>query len=187
MSKIIIKERPPKKHKVRSGESHRLSKGHWYGFLPRRWQYYIMHLMVKLRLVRRYDLITITVHGQGGDRTVHGYNIIPDVGIKTLGDILVGDEVTDFDLAFIEPGSGTTTPVVGNTDVETALAGSPTPARLAFTTQDRAAASPFEVEIAAFVSTGDYTRPQTINELTVWWNDDPGTKLFGRAVLATVS
>ena len=171
--------------KIKQRERHSLSGGHWYRFLPRKWQYYVMHLMVKLHLVKRYDRVTVTVHRQGGDITVHGYNLIPDVGIKKLGEILVADETTDIDLAFLEPGEGTTTPAIGDTDVEDPLEGSPHPARLPFTTQTVSASSPFEIEIAAFISTADYTRPQTISELTVWWNDDPGTKLFGRAVLAS--
>jgi len=145
--------------------------------------------MVKLGLVRRYDRVSVTVHKDGikrpTDKTHYGYNIITDVGIKKLGDILIGDETTDLDLAFLEPGEGTTTPAIGDTDVEDPLEGSPHPARLAQTDQTRSASSPFEVEISAFIGTTTYDRPQTISELTVWWDDDPGTKLFGRAILGT--
>ena len=171
--------------KVTINERHSLSKGHWFRFLPRKWQFWVMHIAVKLHLVRRYDYVKVVVHGQDKDKTTYGYNLIPDVGIKILGDILAGVETTDTDLTFIEPGEGTTAPVIGDTDVEDPLEGSPHPARLPFTVQARSATTPFEIEISAFIATDDYTRPQTINELTVWFNDDAGTKLFARAVLAS--
>jgi len=178
MAKIIFKER------LNFGKGN-----HWYRFLPRKWQFWIMHISVKLGLVRRYDRVTVILHKNGiktkHDKKYYGYNLIPDVGITKLGDILIGDETTDLDLAFLEPGEGTTPPVIGDTDVEDPLEGSPHPARLPQTAQTRAASSPFEVEISAFIDTGDYDRPQTISELTVWWNDDPGTKLFGRAILGS--
>ena len=175
MSKLEIRER------------HSLSKGHWFRFLPRKWQFWIMHIAVKLKLVRRYDRVSVTIHHDGikrtTDKTVYGYNLIPDVGIKHLGDMLIGAETTDIDLAFIEPGEGSTAPVIGDIDVEDALEGSPHPARLPETNQTRSVTTPFEVEISAFVGSTDYTRPQTISELTVWFNDDPGTKMFARAIL----
>ena len=109
-------------------------------------------------------------------------NIITDTGIKRLGDILAAVESTDIDLGFIEPGSGTTTPVIGDTDTETPLT---TADRLAATLQTRSASSPFEVVIEAFINSTKYDRPQTINELCVFFTPDETGDLFARGVLVT--
>jgi len=70
----------------------------------------------------------------GGEFTVNVYledgtvvtsycqNIITDLGIKHLGDILAAVESTNIDLGFIEPGSNTTLPVIGDLDIGTGLA-----------------------------------------------------------------
>ena len=118
----------------------------------------------------------------GKDEYSSIYNIITDVGIKHLGDILAGIDTTNIDLGFIEPGSGTTTPVIGDTDTETEL----TPQdRLAATAQTRSTSSPFEVVIEAFIDSSKYTRPQTINELCVFFTPDDSGDLFARGVLTT--
>jgi len=109
-------------------------------------------------------------------------NIIVDVGIKHLGDVLNGDETTNIAFAFMEPGSGTTTPVIGDTDTETPL----TPAdRMPVTNVTRSTTSPFEVTAELFLATGDYTRPQTINELVVFFGPDETGDIFARGVLTT--
>ena len=171
---------------VKIVERHRISANHWYRFLPRRLQFWIAHIGVKLGIIRRYGYLQVTVHHPDGtDSIARGYNIIPDVGIKLWGDILANVETTDLDIAFMEPGEGTTTPVIGDIDVADELEGSPTPARLAVTSVVRNVSTPFDVVAETFVTTSDYTRPQTINELTIWMNDDPATKLFARGVLGT--
>jgi len=127
---------------------------------------------------------SIVVHKKNGDTKVQvAKNIITDVGIKHLGDILAGFETTDIDLGFIEPGEGTTEPAIGDTDTEDELEGSPT-ARIAVTAQSRQSSSPFEISIEGFIDSGDYTRPQTISELCVFFTPVGGV-LFARALLAT--
>jgi len=127
---------------------------------------------------------TIKVFRQGGDIEIGcANNLIVDVGIAQLGDILAGVETTDIDLGFIEPGEGLTTPAPGDTDTEDELEGSPT-ARLAATVQARNASTPFEVSIEAFLDTAAYTRPQTINEMCVFFTPVGGT-LFARGLLDT--
>ena len=123
------------------------------------------------------------VHRANGIDEYHSCNnIITDVGIKHLGDILNNSNTTQTDFAFMEPGSGTTTPVIGDTDTETPL----TPAdRKAVTAVTRSTSSPFEVVAELFLGTGDYTRPQTVNELCVFFEPDETGDLFARGVLAS--
>ena len=156
---------------------------HWYRFLPRRWQYYVAHIGIKLGIIKRYGILKVVVtHPDGSTTTSKGYNIIVDNGIKRIGDILAGIETTDIDLGFLEPGSGSTTPVIGDTDTETPL----TPAdRLAATSQTRSAVTPFEVVISTFISSTKYTRPQTINELVVFFTPDETGDAFARGLLST--
>ena len=157
---------------------------HWYRFLPRRWQYYVAHIGIKLGIIRRYGYLKVEVKRAktGKIDTAYGYNIIVDNGIKRIGDILAGIETTDIDLGFLEPGSGTTTPVIGDTDTETPL----TPAdRLAVTLQTRSAVTPFEVVVSTFISSTKYTRPQTINELVVFFTPDETGDAFARGLLST--
>lgn len=124
----------------------------------------------------------IVHEADGTEYIVTTPNIIADIGIKHLGDILNNDETSETHFTFLEPGSGTTTPVIGNTDTETPL----TPAaRKAVTNVTRSTTSPFEVTAEVFLGTGDYTRPQTINELCVFFADDPSGDMFARGVLGT--
>lgn len=176
-----IEERKPKRIKIT--EKYSFSHNHWYGFLPRKWKSTLVKLGIKLGIVKRYGHLMVMVErADGSFDSAEGYNIITDVGIKHIGDILAGDESTNIDLAFMEPGSGTTPAAIGDTDTETPL----TPAdRLAATNQTRATASPFEVVIEAFVSSTKYTRPQTINELCVFFGPDESGDLFARGVLSS--
>lgn len=111
-------------------------------------------------------------------------NLVVDAGIKHLGDILAGIETTNLDLAYIEPGEGTSDTTVGMTDTEDVLEGTPTD-RLAATSQTRSTSSPFEVTISAFINSTDYTRPQTITELNVFFGPQTGGDLFARGKLST--
>lgn len=165
-------------------ERHRIGAAkHWYSFLPRQWQFWVAHIGIKLGIIRRYGrLVVVVTHPDGSTTTSMGYNLIVDNGIKRIGDILAAINATDIDLGFLEPGSGTTIPVIGNTDTETPL----TPAdRLASTAQTRSATTPFEVVITTFISSTKYTRPQTINELCVFFTPDETGNLFARGLLST--
>jgi len=167
---------------MRIKDNFRISKSHWYGFLPRRLQYYLISIAIKLGFIHRYGKLEVIVTSPDGKvKKSQGYNILTDVGLKHLGDILVGTEVTNLTLGFIEPGSGTTTPVVGDTDTETAL----TPAdRLAATVLSRGGSSPFEVVVESFITSTKYTRPQTINELAIFFGPDESGDIFARGLLA---
>jgi len=125
----------------------------------------------------------VTVYPVNGVPVV-GYcnNLIPDIGIKHLGDILAAVESTDIDLGFIEPGSNTTLPVIGDVDIGTGL---PPVDRLPATTQTRSAASPFEVTISAFINSTKYTRPATIRELAIYFGPDESGDLFAHGRLDT--
>jgi len=146
-------------------------------------KFWITHILVKLHVIRQYNRVCVTVHrADGSEEKRYGYNIVVDNAVKRVGDILAAVETTNLDLGFLEPGSGTTTPVFGDTDTETAL----TPVnRLPVTSQTRAAATPFEVEIKAFVDSNEYTRPQTINELCVFFTPDETGDMFGRSLLVS--
>ena len=183
---VRIVERPSplgKHHNIKFRENYKLSSSHWYGFLPRRWQSKLVEIGIKLGIVRRFGYMQIIVdHPDGTFDVVHGYNILPDTAIKHLGDILANVNTTETDLAFMEPGSGTTTPAITDTDTETPL----TPAdRLAVTQVTRGTATPFEVVAETFISSTKYTRPQTINELVVFFEPDETGDIFARGVLGT--
>ena len=167
---------------VKITERHSLGGTHWYGFLPRRLQYYVAAIGVKLGLVHGYGRLKVTVnHPDGTFDRVTGYNIIVDEGIKRLGDILADVETTDIALDFIEPGTGVTTPAIGDTDTETPL----TTADRKPTTLTRSATTPFEVVASFFIASTIYTRPQTINQLCVFFEDDPSGPMFAKGLLAT--
>lgn len=169
--KFIVKER------------HSLGGSHWYRFLPRKWQYYVSVIGIKLGLIRRYGRFQVVVHrANGKEETRIGYNILVDNGIKRIGDILAAVNSTDIDLGFMEPDSGTTTPAIGDTDSETPLT---TADRLAATVQSRAASTPFEVVITTFINSTKYTRPQTINKLNVFFTPDETGDLFDSGLLAS--
>ncbi len=168
---------------IKITERNPLSSGnHWYRFLPRRLQYYVAHIGVKLGLVHSYNRLGVTVnHPDGTFTRVSGYNIIVDEGIKRLGDILADVETTDIALNFIEPGSGVTTPAIGNTDTETPL----TAATRNATVLTRSATTPFEVVASYFIPSTQYTRPQNINQLAVFFEDDPSGVMFALGLLST--
>ncbi len=109
-------------------------------------------------------------------------NLIVDVGVAQLGDVLAAIETTDIDLGFIEPGFGSTEPDVTDTDIEDSIVPED---RLAATAQTRAAASPFEIEISAFINSTKYTRPFTIRELAVFFTPDDTGTLFAHGKLTT--
>ena len=76
-------------------ERHRFSPNHWYRFLPRRIQYYLAYIGIKLGIIRRYGVLSVVVtHPDGSTSTAKGYNIIVDDGIKRIGDILAGKDMT---------------------------------------------------------------------------------------------
>lgn len=164
-------------------DNFRISKSHWYGKLPRLWQRTIVDIGIKLGFIHRYGKLQVVVtHPDGSKSTTYGYNILTDVGLKHLGDILTGAEATNLDIGFIEPGSGTTAPTISDTDTETPLT---TADRLAVTLQSRGTVSPFEITIEGFVNSTKYTRPQTINELAIFFTPDETGDLFARGVLGT--
>jgi hypothetical protein len=164
-------------------DNFRISKSHWYGFLPRRLQYHLVDLAIKLGFIHRYGKLEVVVtHPDGSKSTAHGYNILVNVGLIQLGDILTGAEATNIDIGYIEAGSGTTTPDITDIDTETPL----TPAdRLAATVQTRATSSPYEIVIEAFINSTKYTRPQDINNLNIFFTPDETGTLFARGVLGS--
>lgn len=155
--------------------------------IPRKYRYKIINKLIKWGLIKRYGKFVVKVFDQNGklkDMT-YGYNLVPDVGIKHLGDILAGVETTNLALAYIECGSGTTTPVIGDTDTETPLT---TADRLATTSVTRSATSPFEVTAETFISSTKYSRPASINEVCVFFAPDETGDLFARGLLdATIT
>ncbi len=181
--KFSVEER--KNSKVRFMERFGLSGNHWYGFLPIKVQYYLVSLGIRLGIIRKYGKLMVEVH-RGGDKskteTVYGYNIIPDVSIQHIQDILDGTETTNLDIAFMEAGTGVTTPVIGDTDTETALT---TADRLATTSVVTNATTPFDLVATTFINSTKYDRPQTITELCIFWAPDESGDLFARGLLAS--
>lgn len=162
-------------------DNFRIAKSHWYGFLPRRLQAPLVSFGIKLGLLHRYGKIEVIVTHPDGSKTKRtGYNILTNIGLQHMGDILAGIETTDIDIGFIEAGSGTTTPAIGDTDTETPLT---TADRLAAASQTRSSTSPYHVTIEGFINSTKYTRPQTINELCIFFTPDETGDLFARGVL----
>jgi hypothetical protein len=160
-------------------DKHSLSYNHWYRFLPRRLQYYIAHTGVK----KRYGKLQVVAHHPDGTTEIsNGYNIITDDGIIRLGDILAGVETTNTQIGYIEAGSGTTTPVVGDSALDVPLTG-PGSGRRAVDTQTRSTSSPYEVVVSEFIDSNTYTRDQTINELGIFF-EASDNNMFARGVLA---
>ena len=156
---------------------------HWYGFLPPKIQYYIAKIGIRLGIIRKYGKLTVTVNSPNGkSKTVHGYNIITNDGIKALNTVLGGTETTNTKIAFIEPGKSDTTPTINNTDIGSGL----TPVdRVAITTVTQGSSSPFALVFEAFLSSTKYTRSQTIKELAIYFGPDESGKMFARGVLGT--
>jgi hypothetical protein len=169
---------------IKNLDRHSLSYNHWYRFLPRKLQYYIAHAGVKLGIIKRYGKLQVVAnYPDGTSKTVNGYNIITDDGIIRLGDILAGVETTNTEIGWIEAGSGTTTPVIGDSALATPLTG-PGSGRRAVDTQTRATSSPYEVVVSEFIDSNTYTRDQTINELGIFF-ESTGNNMFARGVLVT--
>ena len=164
-------------------DNFRISKSHWYGGLPRQVQKLIIGAGIKLGIIHRYGKLEVIVnHADGSQNKTVGYNLLTNNGLTHLGDILIGVEATNFVLGFIEAGSGTTIPSVFDAAVNAPL--SPA-ARIAASVKSRGAASPFEIIIEGFIGATDYTRPQTINELGIYFTPDVTGDLFARGILAT--
>jgi hypothetical protein len=164
-------------------DNFRISKSHWYGILPRRIQRLIVDVGIKLGFIHRYGKLEVVVnHSDGSKSKSYGYNILTDAGLKHLGDILTSAETTNIDIGFMETGNGTTTPLVGDTALASALVPA---ARIAASAQTRGTSSPFEISIQAFIGSSTYTRPQTINELGIFFTPDVTGTLFARGVLST--
>jgi len=135
--------------------------------------------------LRPHGRFTITVYE--GDKVVNQQvadNMVVDAGIKHLGDILAGVETTNLDLAYIEPDAGVTDPDIGDTDIETPVDGTDLD-RLPASAQTRAALSPYEVEISAFIGTTKWVRPFTINKMAVFFGPDETGDLFAIGLLDT--
>jgi hypothetical protein len=163
-------------------DNFRIAKSHWYGFLPRRLQYYLVKAGIKLGFIHRYGLLTVTIKNPDGKtKKVQGYNILTDIGLKHLSDVLGGIDTTNTSVGFMEAGSGTTTPVIGDSDTETPLT---TADRLAVTLATRSTTTPFELVFETFINSTKYTRPQTINELVLFFTPDETGDIFARGVLA---
>lgn len=164
-------------------DNFRVSKSHWYSFLPRKLQTILIGTGIKLGLIHRYGKLEVTVHHPDGTTsTSHGYNILTNVGLIHMSDILVGTETTNLDLAYMEPGSDGVTPVaIADLDLNNPL--TPTN-RLPVTSQTRSATTPYEIVIQAFVGSTEYTRPQTINELAVFFGPDETGDIFCHGLLS---
>jgi len=143
-------------------------------------------LGIKLGLINRYGIFTLKFYDENGNlkRTAKCHNIITNDGIKYLGDILIGVNTTDITLAYIELDSGATTPALTDTDSQTPL----TPAdRLPVTSASRNTVAPFEITLNLFVTSGTFTRPQTINKINVFFGPDETGTMFSSGKLGTAA
>ena len=158
-------------------------KYHKLDFLPQKLRGKIIKTLIKLKLIKTYGKITVTVNRYNGKIEKHtGYNLIPDIGIKHIGDILIGVETTNLTLAYMEADQGTTNPTIADTDSETPV----TPAdRLAVTLINRNSVSPFEITTETFISSAKYSRPVTIAKLNVFFGPDETGDLFASGKLDT--
>lgn len=110
-------------------------------------------------------------------------NLIVNNGIKALGDILIGSKTTNLDLGFIEPDAGSTCITICDTDIETPVDACDLD-RLTASAQTRDVCSPFAVTISGFIGTCKWTRPFTINKLSVFFGPDECGCMFAAGKLS---
>jgi len=155
--------------------------------LPVKWRNRCITFLYKLGLIRSIGYVQFTEFIDGDPKkigqVVKVYNIIPNVGVTQVRDILTGSSSNL--PQNMEFGVGTNTPVVGDTDLQTALdtlGGGGDKTRIVATVT---APGTFEIRLDAFLS-GTYgpTRPYTINEFGAFFDPEESGILLARAIVS---
>ncbi len=155
--------------------------------LPVRWRNKCITFLYKLGIIRSIGYVQFTEFIDGDPnkigQVVKVYNIIPDVSVTQVRDILTGSS-TNLPQN-MEFGVGTTTPVVGDTDLETALdtlGGGGDKTRIVATVT---APGSFEIRLDGFISsTYGPTRPYTINEFGAFYDPEESGILLAHALVS---
>ena len=107
-------------------------------------------------------------------------NIITNAGINQLGDLMIASG-TAYTINYINVGTGTNTPAVGDTELQTVALGA---TRQVVTSRSR---SNQTLTFTLNISSSLYTRPITISELAVYFIGSSGTNgaMFARGLLST--
>lgn len=110
-------------------------------------------------------------------------NTITTVGVNELGDLVIGAHSNTIN--YISCGTGTTAPVIGNTDLETTCkqGGSSAAAdvRKQVTSRSRTNNT---LTFSRNIASSDYDRPATVTEIGVWFAPQATGDLFARGLLA---
>ena len=107
-------------------------------------------------------------------------NIMTNVGINQLGDLMIAVG-TAYTVKYINVGTGTNAPAVGDTELQTVAQGA---TRQVVTSRTR---SNQTLTFTLNISSSLYTRPITISELAIYFDGSSGTNgaLFARGLLST--
>ena len=107
-------------------------------------------------------------------------NIMTNAGINQLGDLMIASG-TVYTINYINVGTGTNTPAVGDTELQTVALGA---TRQVVTSRSR---SNQTLTFTLNISSSLYTRPITISELAIYFIGSSGTNgaMFARGLLST--
>ena len=133
------------------------------------------------KVLPHHGYFTIKVFDENGKEkfSERTENIMTNVGINQLGDLMI--QVNTYTVKYINVGSGTNTPAVGDTELQTVALGA---TRQVVTSRTR---SNQTVTFTLNISSSLYTRPITITELAVYFDGSGGTNgaIFARGLLST--
>ena len=149
--------------------------------LPKRGRVFAYKLLIKLGIIKQYGHFEVIVTDKDGKKTkAEGYNILTNVGINQLGDVMIGVG-TVRTINYLNVGTGTTTPAVGDTELAAPAAGTTIPT---VTTRAR---SNQTLTFSLNISSSMYTRPVTLAEIAVYYTGAGGADgvLFARGLLGS--
>lgn len=138
--------------------------------------------MTKEKVLPNHGRFNIKVYDKEGNlkQEQSTENIITNAGINQLGDVMIAVG-TVYTVRYINVGTGTNTPAVGDTELQTVALGA---TRQVVTSRTR---SNQTLTFTLNISSGLYTRPITISELAVYFEGSSGTNgaIFARGLLST--
>jgi len=138
--------------------------------------------MTKEKVLPNHGRFNIKVYDKEGNlkQEQSTENIITNAGINQLGDVMIAVG-TVYTVRYINVGTGTNTPAVGDTELQTVALGA---TRQVVTSRAR---SNQTLTFTLNISSGLYTRPVTISELAVYFDGSSGTNgaIFARGLLST--
>lgn len=138
--------------------------------------------MQKEKVLPNHGHFNIKVYDKDGNlkQEQSTENIMTNVGINQLGDLMIAVG-TAYTVKYINVGTGTNAPAVGDTELQTVAQGA---TRQVVTSRTR---SNQTLTFTLNISSSLYTRPITISELAIYFDGSSGTNgaLFARGLLST--